>query len=410
MEDQSLHNGPVRPLHERLSTMIPRVTSLHDHPSSLHEFSHVAHEVSPCIHHKGVRPPQPARVNPLKGYRFLSTFLRGDRREALQIIQSKFYEFDLLNSPFAARLDEDGNVWVRLTSRRDNKEHLLIDRYGKIKYGGLPDAIKIALGVDSETALKRNDEIKTQLKESNQVNKELRSALAGLRAVVDTGDLEIQRYSDNEKELRRIIDEHQQRIAEGESSLDAAVKQKIQAKTESEKLFNELRQYKDELDKSKKGLSSLKKVEQSRDRLLKRVNELEELANKQINSNEEQINDLERQNEAIRERMSLRDRVKAIFKKYGFTVFSVVSAVSVVIGVIVSNLSKGLSKLGSGVGNGLKTIGKKLGEILPGMVGAIVSFLFKTAGEVISFLGKNAWLLIVAVVVYFVENLKKKNR
>ena len=38
--------------------------------------------------------------------------------------------------------------------------------------------------------------------------------------------------------------------------------------------------------------------------------------------------------------MSLRDRVKAIFKKYGFTVFAVVSAVGLVIGVIVSNLKK----------------------------------------------------------------------
>ena len=38
--------------------------------------------------------------------------------------------------------------------------------------------------------------------------------------------------------------------------------------------------------------------------------------------------------------MSLRDRVKLIFKKYGFTVFAVVSAVGLVIGVIVSNLKK----------------------------------------------------------------------
>ena len=64
--------------------------------------------------------------------------------------------------------------------------------------------------------------------------------------------------------------------------------------------------------------------------------------------------------------------------------------------------------MGRGVGNGLKTLGKKLGEILPGMVGAIVSFLFKTAGQVIGFLGENAWLLIMAVVLYFVESIKKK--
>ena len=64
--------------------------------------------------------------------------------------------------------------------------------------------------------------------------------------------------------------------------------------------------------------------------------------------------------------MTLRHRNKAIFKKYGLTVFAVASAVGVVIGVIVANLKNGLTSLGKGVGNGLKTIGKKLGEILPG--------------------------------------------
>ena len=79
------------------------------------------------------------------------------------------------------------------------------------------------------------------------------------------------------------------------------------------------------------------------------------------------------------------------------------SAVGVIIGAIVANL-----KNGKGVGNGLKTIGKKLGEILPGLVGAIASFVFRTAGEVVSFLAKNAWLLIVGVVIYLVEQFKKK--
>ena len=129
-----------------------------------------------------------------------------------------------------------------------------------------------------------------------------------------------------------------------------------------------------------------------------------------IDLQREEIENLERNNEAIEERLSLRDRVKAIFKKYGFTAFAVLSAVGAVIGVIVSNLKSGLSKLGKGVGNGLKAIGKKLGEILPGMIGAIASFIFKTAGEAIGFLAKNAWLLIVAVVVYFVEQVKNKQK
>ena len=121
-----------------------------------------------------------------------------------------------------------------------------------------------------------------------------------------------------------------------------------------------------------------------------------------------EISRLEAENEIIEERMSLRDRVKLIFKKYGFTVFAVVSAVGLVIGVIVSNLQKGLTSLGKGVGGALKNIGKKIGEILPGMIGAIASFIFKTAGEAVGFLAKHAWLLILAAVTIMIENLKKK--
>ena len=127
-----------------------------------------------------------------------------------------------------------------------------------------------------------------------------------------------------------------------------------------------------------------------------------------IEEQQNEISRLEAENEIIEERMSLRDRVKLIFKKYGFTVFAVVSAVGLVIGVIVSNLKKGLTSLGKGVGGALKTIGKKIGEILPGMIGAIASFVFKTAGEAVGFLAKHAWLLILAAVTIMIEKFKKK--
>ena len=108
--------------------------------------------------------------------------------------------------------------------------------------------------------------------------------------------------------------------------------------------------------------------------------------------------------------MFLRDRIREIFKKHGFTAVAVITAVSVVIGVIISILKKGLTTLGKGLGNGLKGIRKKVGEILPGMVGAIARFIFKTAGEVVSFLVKHDWLLIVAFVLYVVEQFKKRQR
>ena len=127
-----------------------------------------------------------------------------------------------------------------------------------------------------------------------------------------------------------------------------------------------------------------------------------------IEEQQNEISRLEAENEIIEERMSLRDRVKLIFKKYGFTVFAVVSAVGLVIGVIVNNLKKGLTSLGKGVGGALKNIGKKIGEILPGMIGAIASLVFKTAGEAVGFLVKHAWLLILAAVTIMIEKLKKK--
>ena len=62
------------------------------------------------------------------------------------------------------------------------------------------------------------------------------------------------------------------------------------------------------------------------------------------------------------------------------------------------------------LGNGLADIGKKLASILPGMIGAIVSFLFKTAGSVLGFLAEHAWLLILAVVAFLIEGCTKKNK
>ena len=138
---------------------------------------------------------------------------------------------------------------------------------------------------------------------------------------------------------------------------------------------------------------------------------IRERAREKIAEKLEQIDAIENERDELEERVSLREKVKNIFKKYGFTVAAVFLAVGTVIGVIVNSLTKGLKSVATGVGNGLKELGKKIAGILPGLIGAIVSFIFKTAGSVISFLGKNAWLLILGVAeCYAVERFKKKNR
>ena len=41
------------------------------------------------------------------------------------------------------------------------------------------------------------------------------------------------------------------------------------------------------------------------------------------------------------------------------------------------------------------------------MIGAIASFVFKTAGEAVGFLAKNAWLLILTAVMFMIEKFKR---
>ena len=197
----------------------------------------------------------------------------------------------------------------------------------------------------------------------------------------------------------------------------------IREKGKSYPLFNKDGELNDKLPKTIKdalGTPAEDIAETNREEISRREKKIQELqASRETSENqkeeidadiEEQRNEisrLEAENDIIEERMSLRDRVKAIFKKYGFTVFAVVSAVGLVIGVIVNNLKKGLTSLGKGVGGALKNIGEKIGEILPGMIGAIASFIFKTAGEAVGFLAKNAWLLILAAVMFMIEKFKR---
>ena len=130
-------------------------------------------------------------------------------------------------------------------------------------------------------------------------------------------------------------------------------------------------------------------------------------AREKIYEGNERLAELERENERL-EPKSLREKIKDIFRKYGFTVGAIALAVGATIGVIINSLSKGLKSVAGGIGNGLKTLGKKIGEILLGMLGPIVSFILRSAGEIIKFLGKNAWLLILAVAAFIVEQISKR--
>ena len=135
-----------------------------------------------------------------------------------------------------------------------------------------------------------------------------------------------------------------------------------------------------------------------------------EAAKKQVEQADRALERINVDIEGEKEKLPLRERVKNIFKKYGWTLQAVVLAVGLVFGALALAGLNGLKAGTKAVGQGLEAIAQKLGSLLPGLIGSIVSYIFKAAGQVLSFLGEHAWLLILAVVAFFMERLLKKRR
>ena len=133
-------------------------------------------------------------------------------------------------------------------------------------------------------------------------------------------------------------------------------------------------------------------------------------ATERIIEREEEMERLGQQIQEREQELPLRERVKNIFKKYGWTLQAVALAVGIVLSALALAATNGLKAGTKAIGNGLKAIGQKLGSLLPGLIGSIVSYVFKAAGQVFSFLAEHAWLLILAVVAFFMERMLKRRR
>ena len=137
-----------------------------------------------------------------------------------------------------------------------------------------------------------------------------------------------------------------------------------------------------------------------------------EKAGEEIEEFNEKIIEIENEGEIEAEGLSLRDRlrekVKAIFKKYGVTVTAIFLVAGVTIGAVVGAITNALKSMRNQLANGLKTVGAKAASALPGLIGAIVSFLFKTAGQAIGYLAEHTWLLILAAVFIFQKYIKRR--
>ena len=115
---------------------------------------------------------------------------------------------------------------------------------------------------------------------------------------------------------------------------------------------------------------------------------VKEQAREKIRGRTEKKNTLVNERERLEEWMPLRERVKNIFKNYGWTVRAIVIAAGVAISSTALAITLSFKTTGKVLGNGLKEIAKEVASILPGLIGTIVSFLFRTAGQDIGLLAE----------------------
>ena len=132
-----------------------------------------------------------------------------------------------------------------------------------------------------------------------------------------------------------------------------------------------------------------------------------EAAEERVAARNEELARLQTQIAEREATMPLRERVREIFKKYGVTVTAIFLAAGITIGAVVGAITNALKSMGNQLANGLKTAGAKAASALPGLIGAIVSFLFKTAGQAIGYLAEHTWLFILAAVVFILRSTSK---
>ena len=229
--------------------------------------------------------------------------------------------------------------------------------------------------------------------------------------------------------LRRESDKLKRDIKEAKSKAKdyaKTAKERDKASKEVSRLQRQYETQRQKLATTEEGLNRTKpldELEVKEETLKRKIEEDQQILNDENVSSEERnnayaryaanVDELARLESQIQEReqeLPLRERVKNIFKKYGWTLQAVALAVGIVLSALALAATNGLKAGTKAIGNGLKAIGQKLGSLLPGLIGSIVSYIFKAAGQVFSFLAEHAWLLILAVVAFFMEKLLKRRR
>ena len=154
------------------------------------------------------------------------------------------------------------------------------------------------------------------------------------------------------QKIQKAKDKEQAKVDKLRASLSAKERESntIKARLKSTKPLDDLREQEAELERQNE--EEKRVIEDENTSPSERA-----AAEARVEEREEELARLRTQ---IQERdLPLRERIKEIFKKYGFIVTAVLLAVGITIGVVVSSLTKGLKSVAKGVCNGLQELGKK---------------------------------------------------
>ena len=130
---------------------------------------------------------------------------------------------------------------------------------------------------------------------------------------------------------------------------------------------------------------------------------------------------------------TLGERIRTLFREQGITIFSILTAIGMAIGVLVESVLPGsttTTSVGGGkdedkkdkpgsakewIRNKLKALASLLGKLaakagaaLPGIIGSVVAWLLNRAKEVVGWISKNLWSLVLLCVWMVYDYMKEK--
>ena len=299
----------------------------------------------------------------------------------------------------------------------------------------LPQDIKVYLGKSINDQIKDFEKLKSekkatlaakqkQMKQLEQQNDEKQKLIRAMDSLTN-------QIRDLDEQMRELEDAHvsmdteaieklkdQKRALENEKKtkqqqISQLQKDTIQYNTTQEevaKLTHENRELDQHLNELRAKEETLKPLEE----LKRKITEDKQLiddentspskraaAEARVAENEAELDRVNAELEVRERERPLLERIKDIFKKYGWTLQALVLAVGVILGVIALAAKKGT-----------KVISQKLNDVKqqPGFIGSIVNFLFKAASQVFAFLSEHTWVIILVVVAFFMERMLKRKR